>query len=488
MVETNRFRHPTEARLETARMKTDPKLEPVFRYLDEHKDRLTDELIQFLRIPSISAHKDHDADVAKALDYDKRKLESLGFRTEVWPTRAHAGLFAERIVSPDLPTVLIYGHVDVQPVDPLELWNSPPFEPRLEKGVVWARGADDNKGQHYAEIIGVEAMLKAGGGLPVNVKFIIEADEEYDGEAMAAEFPKHGDKLRCDVIVVSDSHMPDLDHPALTTYLRGIQAVEVTITGASTGDKHSGEWGGMLYEPIDVLRHVLQGLKDFETGRVLVPGFYDDVIPPTAESRAAIAGRPWDDREKARSLGVSRLFHEEGFTALESGTLRPTLQVNGISGGYTGEGFKTVIGNQARAKISMRLVARQDPEKIYQLFERRVRELVSDMAKVEFRRFGAGQPFWSDPKSPYVLAGLSALQAAFGKPAVMLAMGGTIPMVPAVVQTTGAPCVMMGFGLPEDNLHAPNENFPIANYLGGAKAGVAYLAEIGSRSRAPVKR
>jgi len=462
-------------------------LEKAFAYIDANQKRLIGELVDFLKIPSISAHKERDQDVAAALDYDRRKLESLGFKTEVWPTRAHAGLFAERHVSPDLPTVLIYGHVDVQPVDPLHLWTSPPFEPRIEDGKIWARGADDNKGQHYAQIVGVEAALKGAGELPVNVKFIIESDEEYDGEAIAQELPKHRDKLACDVFVVSDSNFPDADHPAVTLSLRGIQAVEITLVGANS-DRHSGEWGGMLYEPIDVLRHVLQGLKDFETGRVLVPGFYDDVIPPTADSRAAIAGRPWDDREKARSLGVSRLFHEEGFSALESGTLRPTLQVNGISGGYTGEGFKTVIGNQARAKISMRLVARQDPEKIYQLFERRVRELVSDMAKVEFRRFGAGQPFWSDPKSPYVLAGLSALQAAFGKPAVMLAMGGTIPMVPALVQTTGAPCVMMGFGLPEDNLHAPNENFPIANFLGGAKAGVAYLAEIGSRSRAPVKR
>ena len=292
----------------------------------------------------------------------------------MWPTRAHAGLFAEYLVSPDLPTVLIYGHVDVQPVDPLHLWTSPPFEPRITDGKIWARGADDNKGQHYAQIVGIEAALKGGGELPVNVKFILESDEEHDGEAMAMELPKHKDKLACDVFVVSDSNFPDRDHPAVTLSLRGIQAIEVTIKGAS-GDKHSGEWGGMFYEPIDVLRWVLQNLKDFETGRVLVPGFYDDVDPPTPATRAAIAQRPWKDDVKAREQGVKRLFHEEGYTPLESGTLRPTLQVNGIQGGYTGEGFKTVIGNQASAKISTRLVAHQDPEKIFRSMERRIVEL-----------------------------------------------------------------------------------------------------------------
>ncbi len=247
-------------------------LEKAFAYIKANEKRLVAELVEFLRIPSISAHKEHDGDVARALDFDKKKLESLGFKTEVWPTRAHAGLFAERIAGPDLPTVLIYGHVDVQPVDPIELWDSPPFEPRIHDGKIWARGADDNKGQHYAQIAGVEAALQGGGELPVNVKFIIESDEEYDGEAMAAELPKHAKRLACDVFVVSDSNFPDNDHPAVTLSLRGIQAVEITITGAS-GDKHSGEWGGMLYEPIDVLRWVLQNLKDFQTGRVLVPGF-----------------------------------------------------------------------------------------------------------------------------------------------------------------------------------------------------------------------
>ena len=464
------------------------KASKAFAFIDQNRDRLVDELVRFLRIPSISAHKDRDADVEAALDFDRKKLESLGFRTETWPTRSHAGLFAERLVSPELPTVLIYGHVDVQPVDPLELWTSPPFEPRIADGKIWARGADDNKGQHYAQIAGVEAALAASGELPVNVKFILESDEEHDGEAMAAELPNHAAKLACDVFVVSDSNFPDRDHPAVTLSLRGIKAFEITVKGASS-DKHSGEWGGMLHEPIDVLRWTLQNLKDFETGRVLIPGFYDDVDPPTPETRAAIAGRPWDDASQARAQGVSRLFHEEGYTPLESGTLRPTLQVNGIWGGYTGEGFKTVIGNQARAKISMRLVPRQDPEKIAKLFERRVRELVGDMGALEIKEFGSGQPFWSDPKSPYVQAGLRALTAAFGKPAVMLAMGGSIPIVPAVVRTTGAACVMMGFGLPEDNLHAPDENFPIENYLGGAKAAAAFLYEMAEvRERVPARK
>jgi len=463
------------------------KLDSVFRFLDDNKDRLTDELVQFLKIPSISAHPARDADVAAALDYDKRKLESLGFKTEVWPTRAHAGLFAERIENPDLPTVLIYGHVDVQPVDPENLWESPPFDPQIRGGKIWARGADDNKGQHYAQIAGVEAALKGGGGLPVNVKFILESDEEHDGTAMAAEFPKHGNALACDAIVVSDSHMPDLDHPALTTYLRGIQAFEITITGAN-GDKHSGEWGGMLHEPIDVLRHVLQSLKDFKTGRVLIPGFYDDVEVPSAEERKAMSTGPWDDAEQARGIGVARLFHEEGFTPRESGVIRPTLQVNGITGGYTGPGFKTVIGNQASAKISMRLVHNQNPEKIADSFEKTVRSLVGDMGTVTFQRFGAGLPFRADLQNPFVKAGLKALEIGFGKPAVVMGMGGSIPIVAPLVQTTGAPCVLMGFGLPGDNLHAPNENFSLACFFGGARSAAAYLYEVASRAGVPSNR
>jgi len=462
-------------------------LEAAFGYLKENERRMVDELVQFLKIPSISAHADRNADVAAALEFDKQKLESLGFRTEVWPTRAHAGLFAERIVNRDFPTVLIYGHVDVQPVDPLELWESPPFMPRIHDGKIWARGADDNKGQHYAQICGVEAALHGGGGLPVNVKFIIESDEEFDGEAMAAELPKHREKLRCDVIVVSDSSFPDADHPAITLSLRGIAAVEVTLVGLS-GDKHSGEWGGMLYEPIDVMRWVIQNLKDFKTGRVLVPGFYDEVETPGPEERKAINARPWNQEVILKGLGAKRLFHEVGFTSIESGAVRPTLQVNGIEGGYTGEGFKTVIGAKARAKISMRLVHDQNPGQIYERFERYVRELVGDMATVEFRRFGAGLPFRAPLDNPYVQAGLKALEAAFGKPAVAIGMGGSIPIVAPLVEVTGAPCALMGFGLPTDNLHAPNENFPVWCFLGGARAAAAFLNEVSVRAAATARR
>jgi acetylornithine deacetylase/succinyl-diaminopimelate desuccinylase-like protein len=453
------------------------KLNGAFDYIKKHEQRYLDELIQFLRIPSVSAHKENDKDVAAALEFDKKKLETLGFKTEVWPTRAHAGLFAERMVDPAAPTVLIYGHVDVQPVDPIDLWEHPPFTPRIKDGAIWARGADDNKGQHFAQIAGVEAAIQGGGGLPVNVKFIIESDEEFDGEAMAEVAPKHKDKLKADVFVVSDSHFPDMDHPAITIGIRGIQTAEITIKGPAV-DKHSGEWGGMLYEPVDVLRWVLQNLKDFKTGRVLVPGFYDDVLEVAASDRKALAAVPWNDAERAKGIGVKRLFHEEGYTSLESGSIRPTLQVNGVLGGYTGEGFKTVTGAWVRAKISMRLVHNQDPERIYHLFERYVRELVGDMATVEFRKFGAGRPFRAELANPFVQAGLRALEAGFEKRPIAIAMGGSIPIVAPLVEITGAPCVMMGFGLPEDNLHAPNEHFPVACFLGGARSAAAYLGEV----------
>ena len=462
-------------------------LSAAFDYIQKNEQKFVDELLQFLRIPSISAHKDRDKDVAAALEFDKRKLESLGFRTEVWPTRAHAGLFAERIVDPSAPTVLIYGHVDVQPVDPIELWEHPPFEPRIKDGAIWARGADDNKGQHYAQIVGVESVIQGGGGLPVNVKFIIESDEEFDGEAMAEVAPKHKDKLRADVFVVSDSHFPDADHPAITLGIRGIQTAELTIKGPAV-DKHSGEWGGMLYEPIDVLRWVLQNLKDFKTGRVLIPSFYDDAVAVSAEDRKALSAVPWKDAERAKEIGVKKLFHEEGYTTLESGTIRPTLQVNGVIGGYTGEGFKTVTGSWARAKISMRLVQNQDPERIYQIFERYVRELVGDMGTIELRKFGAGKPFRAEVTNPFVQAGLRALEAGFGKPAIAFATGGSIPIVAPLVEVTGAPCVLMGFGLPGDNLHAPNEHFPLACFLGGARSAAAYLNEVSVAVGAAARR
>jgi len=455
-------------------------LNAAFDYIQANEQRFLDELFQFLRIPSISAHKERDQDVAAALEFDKRKLESLGFRTEVWPTRAHAGLFAERIVDPAAPTVLIYGHVDVQPVDPIDLWEHPPFEPRVKDGAIWARGANDNKGQHYAQIVGVESVIQGGGGLPVNVKFIIESDEEFDGEAMAEVAPKHKDKLKADVFVVSDSSFPDADHPAVTVSIRGIQTAEIVIQGPAV-DKHSGEWGGMLYEPIDVLRWVLQNLKDFETGKVLVPGFYDDVQDLTPADRKAVAEVPWVDGERAREIGMKKLFHEKGYSALESGTVRPTLQVNGIIGGYTDQGFKTVIGSQVRAKVSMRLVHDQDPEKIYHQFERYVRELVDDMGTVTFRKFGAGRPFRAELSNPFVQAGLRALEAGFGKRALAMGQGGSIPIVAPLVEITGAPGVLLGFGLPGDNLHAPNEHFALGSFFGGARTAAAYLNEVSSR-------
>jgi acetylornithine deacetylase/succinyl-diaminopimelate desuccinylase-like protein len=455
-----------------------------FQYLDANQSRFVDELMKFLAIPSISAHPERDAAVLEAMEFDKRKLESLGFRTEVWPTRSHAGLFAERIEDPSLPTVLIYGHVDVQPVDPENLWTTPPFTPEIRDGAIWARGADDNKGQHYAQIAGVESVLKTAGRLPVNVKFIIESDEEFDGEAITLEFPKKLEQLRCDVFVVADCASPGLDHPAICTTLRGIVTADFTITGAK-GDLHSGEWGGMTYEPIDVMRWVLQNLKDYKSGKVLVPGFYDDVIAPSPEERAAMAAGPWKDDVKAKEIGVARLFAEEGFTAREAGTLRPTLQVNGIQGGYTGKGFKTVIGNQVMAKVSMRLVHNQNGEKIYKAFQKYVLELVGDKGTVTFGRYGDGRPFRAELNDPFVKAGLAAMEAGFGKPAVVYNMGGSIPIVAPLVEATGARCVMMGFGLPGDNLHAPNEHFHLASFLGGSRAAAAYLYEVAARIGAP---
>jgi len=451
------------------------------RYAKENEKRFYEEWFELLRIPSISAEPERFDDVVRATEFDKRMLEELGFKTETIPTRAHPALFAERIEDPSLPTILIYGHVDVQPVDPIDLWESPPFEPTLRDGAVYARGANDNKGQHFIHMKAVESILKTEGRLPVNVKFLIEGDEESDGEALEIVIPKLKAKLACDAVVISDSNMFEPDVPAILIGLRGIQAAEIVVRGTKS-DKHSGEYGGILYEPIDALTFILRSLKDYRTGHVKIPGFYDDVREISREQREMIASLPYDTDGVAKSIGAKRLFHEEGYSVLESNWFRPTAQTNGIVGGHTGEGMKTVIGREARAKVSFRLVKNQDPDTIFRLFKDYVESLVSEDVAVEVIKYGSGKPFFATPDNAFVRAGAAALEKGYQRKAVYIGEGASIPIVTPFAEELGVPVVLMGFGLMSDGLHAPNEHFKVAQFDGGIRAAIHYLHEIAPKA------
>jgi acetylornithine deacetylase/succinyl-diaminopimelate desuccinylase-like protein len=368
----------------------------------------------------------------------------------------------------------------VQPVDPIDLWETPPFEPTIRDGSVYARGANDNKGQHFIHMKAVESILQTAGKLPVNIKFLIEGDEESDGEALEMVIPKIKDKLACDAVLISDSNMFEPDIPAILIGLRGIQAAEIVVRGPKS-DKHSGEYGGILYEPADALVHVLSNLKDYRTGKVRIPGFYDDVREIGAAEREMMQSRPFDTADVARKIGVKRLFHEEGFSILESNWFRPTAQVNGIVGGHTGEGMKTVIGREARAKVSFRLVPKQDPEKIFGLIKDYVESLVSEDVEIEVIKHGSGKPFFATPDNPFVRAGATALQRGYGRDTVYIGEGASIPIVTPFAEILGVPVVLMGFGLMTDGLHAPNEHFRLSQFEGGIKSAIHYMHEIAGK-------
>jgi acetylornithine deacetylase/succinyl-diaminopimelate desuccinylase-like protein len=456
-------------------------VDKAIEYARQNEKRFHEEWFELLRIPSISAEPERFDEVVRAMEFDKRMLEELGFRTEVIPTRAHPALLAERIEDPSLPTVLVYGHVDVQPVDPIDLWKTPPFEPTVRDGAVWARGANDNKGQHFIHLKAVESILKTEGKLPVNIKFLIEGDEESDGEALEMVLPGLKEKLACDVVLISDSNMFEPNIPAILIGLRGIQAAEIVVRGPET-DKHSGEYGGILYEPVDALTFILRSLKDYRTGHVKIPGFYDDVREISRDQREMIRSLPYDAEDVARKMGAKRLFQEEGYSYLESNWFRPTAQTNGIVGGHTGEGMKTVIGCVARAKVSFRLVKNQDPDKIFRLFKDYVESLVSEDVAVEVIKYGSGKPFFATPDDPYVRAGAKALEAGYGRKAVYIGEGASIPIVTPFAEVLGVPVVLMGFGLMTDGLHAPNEHFRLDQFEGGIRSAIHYFHEVAPKS------
>jgi acetylornithine deacetylase/succinyl-diaminopimelate desuccinylase-like protein len=450
-------------------------MDTLTRYLEQNRDRFVEDLKTALRIPSVSAQPQHKEDVRRCAQHIADHLSSLGMqRVEVVPTAGHPVVYAEWLGAPGKPTALVYGHYDVQPVEPLELWKTPPFEPTVRDGKLFARGAVDDKGQVYMHLKAIEAHMKVNGALPINLKLVIEGEEEVGSESLEKFLRDRRSQLDADTIVVSDTAMPAADQPALCYALRGILYCQIEVTGPER-DLHSGHFGGAVMNPANALGRIIAGLQDAD-GRVAVPGFYDRVRQLSSADRAELNAIPFDEAAFIGETGASGPWGEKGFTTLERTTIRPTLDVNGMWSGYTGEGSKTVLPAFAAAKVSMRLVPDQDPADLFPRFEAFVKQIAPPMVRVRIIDMHSTQPFLSDPKDPMLQAARRALARAWTKPAVMVREGGSIPVMATFQKTHGLPSILMGFGLDDDQVHAPNEKFSLSSYHGGTKS-VAYLYE-----------
>lgn len=440
-------------------------MQEIKKYVNEHKQRFLDELFELLRMPSVSADSKYRDDVLKTADFVAQKLRDAGAdKVEVCPTAGYPVVYGEKIIDPDKPTVLVYGHYDVQPADPLELWNTPPFEPTIRDEKIYARGACDDKGQFFMHVKAFELMMRTGQ-LPCNIKFMIEGEEEV-GSANLDTFVKNNkERLKADVVLISDTSMLSLETPSLETGLRGLSYVEVEVTGPNR-DLHSGVYGGAVANPATILCQLVASLHD-ENNHIAIPGFYDDVAAVSEEERTALNKAPFDEEEYKKDLGVDELWGEKGYTTIERTGIRPTLEVNGIWGGYIGEGAKTVLPSKAQAKISMRLVPNQSSEKITRLFTKHFEKIAPPYVKVKVTPHHGGEPVVTPTDSIAFKAAEKAIEESFGKKPIPTRGGGSIPIVALFEKELGIKTVLMGFGLDSDNLHSPNEKFDIANFYKG---------------------
>lgn len=451
-------------------------------YIVRNETRFLEELKGFLRIPSISALSEHADDMVRCAELAADHLRAVGMhRAEVMPTGGHPVVYAEWLGAPGAITALVYGHYDVQPVDPLDLWTTPPFDPQVRNGELYARGAADDKGQVFMHWKAVEAHMKVNGRLPVNLKFLIEGEEEIASEHLDRFLAANRELLRADVAVVSDSAWFARGVPSICYGLRGITYLQVNVKGPDS-DLHSGSFGGAVANPAQVLCEIIAGLKDAH-GRVNVPGFYDRVRPLSPEERRQFASLPFDEEEYRRELGVPALFGEEGYTTLERVWARPTLEVNGIWGGFTGEGSKTVLPARASAKISCRLVPDQDPEEVTALVEGRLRELCPPTVEMEIVRLHAGRPAITPLDHPATRAAARAMERAFQKRPVFVRSGGSVPVVASMQEMLGLPVVLMGVGLPDEHSHAPDERLDLGNFFGGIRAAAFLWEELAGTRR-----
>lgn len=449
-------------------------------YISANEGRFLEELKAWLRIPSISTLPEHAGDVRRAAEFAAEQLRQIGFeQAQLINTQGHPLVYGEWLKEEGKPVLLIYGHYDVQPVDPVELWDTPPFEPTVRGDNLYCRGACDDKGQTMLVLKALESLARVHGHLPVNVRVLLEGEEEAGGESIEAYVREHPERLTCDAAFICDTGMPSKETPALVYGLRGITYTEVEVRGAKR-DLHSGEFGGVAPNPLHALALIIAGLKDAE-GHIHIPGLFDNVRPPSEAERAFWRSNPQDIEGMLRhEMGVSEFSGENEYSALERISARPTLEVHGISGGFVGEGAKTVIPAVGKAKISLRLPSDLKSGEVFTLFEKRVRELAPRGVEVIVRNIHGGEAVLVDPDSAPVRAASEALQEVYGQPPMLIREGGSIPVAALFYNILHAPVVLMGFGLPDDNLHAPNEKYSLSQFYKGLRTVASFLQKLGA--------
>lgn len=450
------------------------------KFIENNKERFIEELFGLIRIPSVSSKSENKPDMFRATEYLKSLLLKAGADSaEVITTDGHPVVYAEKFIDDSLPVVMVYGHYDVQPAEPLELWKSPPFDPVIREGKIWGRGADDDKGQLFMHVKAFEYLVSSGT-LPCNVKFMIEGEEEIGSPNLGKFCSANSEKLRCDIILVSDTSMIANDVPSITTGLRGLSYLEVKVTGPNR-DLHSGLYGGAVVNPVNALAGMIASLTD-ENNRITIPGFYDDVLEASAPEREEMAKAPFDVDRYKKEIDVDELDGEKGYSTMERTGIRPSLDVNGIWGGYTGEGAKTILPSTAHAKISMRLVPDQKSKKIDELFKRHFKAIAPPGVRVSVTVLHGGEGYVSPVDHPGYRAASRAYEEAFGIKPIPFRSGGSIPIISLFEEVLGVKSILMGFGLESDAIHSPNENFPLWNLFRGIETIPLfykyYIAEI----------
>jgi acetylornithine deacetylase/succinyl-diaminopimelate desuccinylase-like protein len=451
-------------------------MQAVINYLKENQSRAIAELCEYVRFPSVSAQPQHRRDLRACAEWIVKHCRAIGLEARLCPTKGNPIVVAKtpraKSKGEGRPHFVVYGHYDVQPPEPLELWKSPPFEPRVANGALFGRGACDNKGQNLAHLKAVEAYLKTGTKRPCDITFVIEGEEEVGSSSLATFLRENREELKCDAIVISDTGMPTPKHPALTYALRGITSFEITLHGPAR-DLHSGIFGGTVDNPAMALCQLLGKLRD-KDGRVIIPGFYQGVQPLSAYERKQFARLPFKASEYQKFLGVPKLFGEHGFTPIEQRSARPTFEINGLTSGYQGEGSKTIVPAWARAKITIRLVPNQEPDQVMKRVRQYLKKLCPPTVRLEFEAGHGAEPYLVSPTSPQAQAALRALKSAFGYEPVLMREGGSIPIVNDFKKILHADSLLLGLGLPDDNAHSPNEKFDLGCFAKGQLMG-AYL-------------
>lgn len=452
-------------------------MQSVLSFIDQNKDRYLSELKELLSIPSVSTKTENAADVRRCAAWVADHMKGIGLQNvQIMPTAGHPIVYSDWLNAPGKPTVLLYGHYDVQPPEPLELWTSPPFEATIRGENLYARGSADDKGQVFIHLKSIEAYLKNTGSLPVNLKLLIEGEEEIGSENLETFVEAHKEMLDADLVLISDSSMFAKGIPSICYGLRGLAYMQIDLVGPNK-DLHSGSFGGSVHNPIQALAEIIAQLHD-QNGRVTIPGFYDDVRQLSKKERSAFKRLPWKDKKYAKELGVKELYGEKGFTTLERLWVRPTLECNGIWGGFIGEGAKTVLPSRASAKISMRLVPDQKSARISKLFQKHIKKIAPKGVSVIVSGLHGGEAAVTPIDSPGVMAAVAALEKGFGKKPLYQREGGSIPIVVQFKQLLGLETVLLGFGLPDENAHAPDEFLNLDNFFGGIKTSVHFFNEL----------